>query len=123
MSATLFERYGGFAAVSKIVMAFYERLLDDDQVGPYFEDVDLPRLMDHQTKFISTLMGGPASFSDEHLRRVHAQYRISAADFERTNDILASVLLDCGMDEDDVERVMSEFGRRAPSIVDPAGDA
>ena len=47
MATTLFERYGGFAAVSKVVLAFYDRVLDDEQVGPYFDDVDLPKLIDH----------------------------------------------------------------------------
>lgn len=122
MSVPLFERYGGFASVSRIVMSFYDRVLDDDQVGPYFEDVDLPRLIDHQTKFVATLMGGPASYSDEHLHRVHARHHITRADFERTAAILADVLDAFGMQHEDVEHVMSEFRRRAPAVVDPSAD-
>ncbi len=118
MSATLFDRYGGFATVSKVVMAFYDRLLDDDQVGVYFDDVDLPKLIDHQTKFIATVMGGPASFSDDHLRRVHARHHISREDFDRTTDILSAVLRDAGMASQDVDCVIDEVRRRAPAIVD-----
>ena len=67
MKQTPFERYGGFATVSRIVMSLYDRLLEDDEVGPFFDDVDMPKLIDHQTKFVSSLMGGPASFTDEHI--------------------------------------------------------
>jgi len=121
MATTLFERYGGFAAVSKVVLAFYDRVLDDEQVGPYFDDVDLPKLIDHQTKFISALMGGPASYNDEHLRKVHARHHISRVDFNRTAEILAEVLHEFGMQEEDVDAVMAEVHGRAPAIVDSDG--
>ena len=43
---TLFDKYGGFATVSKVVMSFYDRVLDSDQIGEYFEDIDMKRLID-----------------------------------------------------------------------------
>lgn len=55
--ATMFERYGGFANVSKIVMSFYDKVLDSDVIGDYFEDVDMWALIDHQTKFIAPPAG------------------------------------------------------------------
>ena len=113
----MFERYGGFASVSKIVMTFYDRLLDDDDVGVYFDDIDLPRLVDHQTKFIASVMGGPAAFTDEHLRRVHAKHKITSADFDRTAQILASVLREAGMEPADIEVLVEEVQRCAPFIV------
>lgn len=56
--ATMFDRYGGFTSVSKIVMSFYDKVLDSETVGPYFEDIDMKALIDHQTKFIAQVMGG-----------------------------------------------------------------
>jgi hemoglobin len=44
MSKTMFERYGGFANVSKVVMAFYDKALDSDIIGHHFEDVEMRRL-------------------------------------------------------------------------------
>ncbi len=34
----------------------------------------MPKLIDHQTRFISFLMGGPASYTDEHIAHVHASW-------------------------------------------------
>jgi len=62
MASTLFDKYGGFGTVSKIAMDFYEATLESDQVGDYFHDIDMAKLNDHQTKFVSSLIGGPASF-------------------------------------------------------------
>lgn len=36
VSVSLFEKYGGFAQVSKIVMAIYESPLDSDRLADYF---------------------------------------------------------------------------------------
>ena len=46
MARSLFEKYGGFKTVSKIVMDFYEMALDSDQIGDYFENIDMGRLID-----------------------------------------------------------------------------
>lgn len=51
--SSLFEKYGGFAAISKIVMDFYGRVLDSDEIGHFFDDVEMGRQIDHQTKFIA----------------------------------------------------------------------
>lgn len=48
MMQTIFERYGGFAAVSKVVMNFYDKALDSPATIPYFSNFDMKRLIDHQ---------------------------------------------------------------------------
>ena len=122
MASSIFERYGGFGAVSRIVITFYDRLLDDDDVGPYFDGVDMQNLIDHQTKFVATLLGGPASYSDEHLAKVHAKHHISIKDFHRTATILADVLDEFGMASEDIEMVMASIHRRAPAVVNDGGN-
>ena len=81
MSANLFKKYGGFSNISKIVIAFYRRAMDSDNLGPYFENVDMAGLIDHQTKFISSRMGGPTSYSDDALCRIHAPHQINKEPF------------------------------------------
>jgi truncated hemoglobin YjbI len=57
--ATLFDKYGGFAMVSKIVMDFYDRVLESEIAGPFFDGIDMRRQIDHQTKFIAQILGAP----------------------------------------------------------------
>ena len=102
MAGSTFEKYGGFKTVSKVVMTFYEMVLDSDVVGHHFEDVDMPRLIDHQTKFISSLMGGPTSISDERLRAVHANLAITDAEFDEVITLLGEALQSHGMDAEDI---------------------
>ncbi len=117
MGTTVYEKYGGFKTISRIVMSFYEMALDSDEIGDYFADVDMPRLMDHQTKFISSLVGGPVSFSDDRLRVVHAQLNISHTDFDEMGRILSAALSDHGMKPADVDFVLTEIESKRAIIV------
>ena len=47
MKRTIFERYGGFASVSKVVMDFYELMLDSPVTSPFLANTDMKRLIDH----------------------------------------------------------------------------
>ncbi len=117
MSQTLFEKYGGFATVSRIVMDFYDRALDSDQIGDFFEGVEMKKLIDHQTKFIATLMGGPASYTNERLAAMHARLAINNTDFDEMKKLLAETLVEHGVAEEDIAAVAHEIEVRRDSIV------
>ena len=117
MAQTLYEKYGGFAAVSRIVLDFYERALDSDRIGDYFEDVDMTKLIDHQTKFVSSLLGGPASYSNDHLRQIHLDLRIGDDDFTEMSEVLSETLIDHGISREDAAIVVQEIEARRAYIV------
>jgi hemoglobin len=117
MEATVYERYGGFASVSRVVLDFYDRILDDDELGAFFEDVDMTRIVDHQTKFIATLLGGPASYTDEQIRALHRHLAISDPHFDRLKALLAETLADHGFAAEDIAFVTAGFERRRGLVV------
>jgi len=119
MERSVYERYGGFAQVSRIVLDFYDRIMEDDDLGPFFDDVDMARIVDHQTKFIAMLLGGPAHYNDEQIRRLHGHLVISEAHFDRLQALLGETLADHGMTEPDVALVVAEFDRRRHLVVKP----
>jgi len=112
MTQSIYEKYGGFGSVNRIVMSFYDTLLDHDELGEYFDDVDMKALIDHQTKFISSLLGGPVSFQDEHLRQAHARLNITAAHFDEMKRVLAETLLDHAVEQTDVDTVIDAVEQR-----------
>ena len=94
MEKSVYDQVGGFVSVRKIILEFYNRVLDEDELIPYFKTIDMERQIDHQTKFISMLLGGPASFSDKHLEHVHKQMSIQNDHFDLVKDILEETLED-----------------------------
>ena len=112
METSLFDKYGGFSTVSRIVLSLYDKILDDDDIGPFFDDIDMPRLMDHQTKFVSSLMGGPASFTDDHLVRAHAKLDLRDAHFDRLNELLTMTLVEFSVEADDITTIVGAIEAR-----------
>lgn len=119
MSVNLFQKYGGFAAISKVVMAFYDRVLESDAIGEYFDGIDMRRLVDHQTKFISSIMGGPASYTDDALRQAHAHLGIDRKAFEEMARLLEATLRQADFDPGDVERIIAEIRAKASVVIAP----
>jgi hemoglobin len=117
MAQTVFERNGGFARINRVVMSFYDRVLESPIMSPYFAATDMKRLIDHQTKFIAFLMGGPASFSDEHLERVHRNMDIDRRAFDEMVSLLTETLEDFDFSDEDIAMVEKELERRAPLII------
>jgi len=120
MAGTTFEKYGGFSTVSRVVMSFYELVLDSDIVGHHFDDVDMPKLMDHQTKFVSGLMGGPAQISDDRLKAVHSHLTITDPEFDEIIGLLKEAMEGHGMDGADIRTVASEMNAKRDLIVSRA---
>ncbi len=111
-----FERYGGFPFVSQLVLDFYDRVLGSENLAPYFENVDMRRLVDHQAKFISSVMGGPASYSCEMLMEVHGHLEIGQDAFDEMVDLLNETMSAFGIDEPDRTAILDEV-RAARSCV------
>ena len=117
---TLFEKYGGVPTVSRIVSQFYREVQSRPTLQPYFKGVDMRRLVDHQVKFISHVLGQPASvYEGRSLGAAHGGLRITDAAFAEVADILRQTLEGAGMEPADIEAVMTTVaGARAAIVAD-----
>jgi len=114
VSQSLYDKYGGFKTISRVVMLFYEMALDSDEIGHFFEDIDMPKLIDHQTKFVSSLIGGPASFSDDRIEAVHRHLNVSHDHFDEMAALFGDALAQHGVSEQDVKTALAAIeGKRA----------
>lgn len=114
---TVFDRYGGFAQVSRVVMTFYDKILDSPITSPYFEHIDMRTLIDHQTRFIASVMGGPASYTNEHLERVHARINVTDEAFREAVALLKESLEDHNFEPADIQLVLDDVLSRKNFIV------
>ncbi len=114
---TLFDKYGGFATVSKIVREFYREVLQSPSLKHYFEGAQMERIIDHQTKFIAHVLGGPAEYTGRELGTAHGHLAITGAAFAEVAAILQETLEDAGMESDDVATVMGIVASARGSVV------
>ena len=106
MATSLFDKYGGFGTVSKIVREFYRQILQSPTLKPYFHGANMERIIDHQTKFIAHVLGGPAEYTGRELGAAHARLKITGEAFAEVAAILQETLEDAGMEPADVAAVM-----------------
>jgi hemoglobin len=117
MARTIFERYGGFARVSRLVPAFYDKILSSPVTSPYFTNTDMRRLIDHQTRFVAAIMGGPASYTNDHLERIHTRLGITEDAFNEMVYLMRETLEDFEFAEEDIVAVEDELQSRKNFIV------
>ena len=108
MSQTIYRSIGGAEAVEAVVDDFYERVVADDQLAPYFEGMDMDALRTHQVQFISAVAGGPVEYTGADMREAHAHMDIDEADFDRVGQYLQSALEENGVADEHVETIMAE---------------
>jgi hemoglobin len=80
---SLFERVGGEIGIEKLIRAFYDRVLTDEELGPFFAKVPMDHLRTMQKEFFSKALGGPAFYSGRPLGQVHAHRGIKTQHMKR----------------------------------------
>ncbi len=61
-SISLFDQLGGSESITAAVSAFYQRVLKDPLLMPFFVNVDIPTLQSKQVLFFTQALGGPAIY-------------------------------------------------------------
>jgi hemoglobin len=117
MPQTIYREIGGREAVEAVVDDFYERVLDDDQLTPYFEETDMADLRSHQIQFISAVAGGPVDYTGDDMREAHDHLGIEEEDFDLVGRYLQAALEENGVPEEHVETIMAEVAAlKAPVL-------
>ncbi|WP_295893427.1 truncated hemoglobin [uncultured Vibrio sp.] len=117
MEPSLYMKYGGFGQIHQIVEAFYDRILESETLGPYFENTNFHVLIDHQVNFISSIMGGPQCFDDSQLSKAHAHLSITNDAWDEVIDTLQAVLNHFGMEKEDIEHLIHVITEKKNMII------
>ncbi|WP_254766349.1 group I truncated hemoglobin [Salinilacihabitans rarus] len=117
MSDTLYDRLGGEDAIGAVVDRFYERVLDDERLAPFFEDVDMRGQRAHQTQFLCAVTGGPVEYTGRDMETAHAHLDVREEHFAAIVGHLAAALEEFDVDAADREAVLDAFGSYEDAIV------
>ena len=70
--SSLYEQLGGEAAVDAAVDVFYRKVLSDERISSFFDDVDMDHQIAKQKAFLTMVFGGPVAYSGSDMRTGHA---------------------------------------------------
>jgi hemoglobin len=73
LKSSLYSRIGGDEAIAKVLNIFYKKIMSDEQLAPFFRDIELEKLINKQRVFLTYAMGGPSDYTywQRGLRNVH----------------------------------------------------
>jgi len=69
---SLYHKLGGKAAIDAAVDRFYVKVLADERINFFFEDINMRRQHNKQKAFLSAALGGPIPWEGKDLRTAHA---------------------------------------------------
>lgn len=72
MTASIYDQIGGEAAVDAAVDIFYRKVLSDDRINRFFENVDMETQAAKQKAFLTMAFGGPNNYTGKDMREGHA---------------------------------------------------
>ena len=100
MSETLYDRLGGAAAVDAAVDIFYRKVLMDERISRFFDDVDMERQRQKQKAFLTFAFGGPNQYTGTDMRQAHARLvamGLNSSHFDAVMEHLGATLTELGV--------------------------
>jgi hemoglobin len=111
----LLDRLGGPAALKEAVYEFYGRILDDEQLAPFFQHTDMTKLRAHQYKFMEIAFTEIPQGLDvaKYLTDTHARLfekGLNAKHFDLVAGHLVDTLKSLKVDQDVINDVVATVG-------------
>ena len=119
---TLYDRLGGRDGIRAVVDDFYDRLLDDEDLGPFFADADTERLRRTQTDFLCEAAGGPETYDAEPVREAHLHVPFTPAHIELALELLEESLDQFDVPDDDASAVVEAIAAYKADLLAKPGD-
>lgn len=108
MSASLFERLGGQNAVNAAVDVFYRKMLMDERVSHFFDDIDMEQQILKQKSFLTMVFGGLNQHNGKNMREAHAHLvkrGLNDTHVDIVIEHLGATLTELGVAIEDIEQV------------------
>ena len=117
MEDSLFDRLGGAETVLEMVNEMYARVLQDDELAPFFKNTDMKRLREMQFEFLAAALGGPVRYSGSELQAIHAGRGITPHHFSRFIGHLADAMQEHGSTKVQINEMLGHVAMYRDRIV------
>ena len=125
--SSLYDQIGGEPAVEAAVDVFYRKVLTDDRVSRFFDDVDMDRQAAKQKAFLTMVLGGPARYTVLDMRRGHLHLIARGMNDDHVDtilELLGKTLSELGVKDAMIQQVAAVANSVRDDVLDrPAGSA
>lgn len=106
MADRLYDRLGRKEGIRSVVDDFYDALVEDPELGVFFEGADLEKLRRTQTEFLCEASGGPETYDAEPIEEAHSHVPFEPSHIQRAAEILGDTLEKHGVENEDADAVV-----------------
>ncbi|MFO0961186.1 MAG: group 1 truncated hemoglobin [Isosphaeraceae bacterium] len=115
-SRTLFERIGGAEFLDRLVGRFYDKVLDDPVLGPFFAHTSMAKLRMMQKEFLGAMLDGPMRYTGVGLSHAHANRGITLEHYRQFANLFLETLKEEGVAQGDIDQVLDRLNIYADDI-------
>lgn len=108
-TTTLYEVLGGQETIAMVVDDFYKRILQDERINHYFSHLDMEKQREHQTAFISQVVGGPKQYTGRSMHEAHSTLKLTKADFNAVVSHLVATLESFQVPQVHIDTIISKI--------------
>ncbi|MDF1815863.1 MAG: group 1 truncated hemoglobin [Verrucomicrobiales bacterium] len=114
---SIYARLGGQVAIDAAVDIFYKKVLADDSVNYFFEDISMKAQIRKQKEFLGAVFGGPVAWQGKNMREAHKNLDISEEEFAAIAGHLSSTLKDLKVASDLHDEIMTLVGSTKDDVL------
>jgi hemoglobin len=105
--ASIYQQIGGKAAMDAAIEIFYKKVLADDRIKHFFDDVDMVRQRTKQKAFLSAAFGGPIPWEGKDMRKAHAKLNLNDSHFNAVAENLQTTLAELKVKKELIDKIMA----------------
>lgn len=104
---SLYQKLGGKAAIDAVVDAFYVKVLADNRVKHFFDNVSMDKQRRKQKDFLSAAFGGPLPWTGKDMRKAHEGMGLTEEHFNAIAENLVNTLKDFKVKQELIDQVVA----------------
>ena len=117
MSESLFDQVGGAEVVEKVVNRFYDRVVNDEQLGKFFENASVDRIKSMQRQLFGVALGGPLTYQGRPLNEVHKGMGITRDDLSLYIEHLVETLSEMEIAPESANQFVARIATYADEVL------
>lgn len=102
---SIYDSIGGAPAVHAAVDLFYDKVLADELLAPWFTGTDMARQKSHMRAFLAVAVGGPQVYRGRDMAAAHAGLAITGDAFDRVVTLLVATLTELSVPADIIDAI------------------
>lgn len=113
----IYDRIGGMQKLDEIVTLFYQAVMEDKLLNPFFSHIDLNHLSNKFKLFLAYILGAPFTYSGKNIHHAHDHLEIHNTHFDKMVALLEKAFIQAQVDSEVTSEAMRIISNSKTSLL------